>query len=89
VELLSNEKQVTPKTPPTFLFHTADDTVVPVQNSLLFATALADNKVPFELHVYPHGKHGIGLGTKEWKPAERHPWTEACEAWLKAQKFGR
>lgn len=89
VELLSNEKQVTKDTPPTFIFYTADDTVVPVQNGLLFATALADHDVPFEMHVYPHGKHGIGLGSREWNPAARHDWTRRCETWLKTQGFIR
>lgn len=87
IELLSNEKQVTKHTPPTFIFYTADDAVVPVQNGLLFATALADQDVPFELHVYPHGSHGLGLGTREWNPAGRHDWTHACEKWLDAQGF--
>jgi acetyl esterase/lipase len=88
VKLLSNEDQVTSETPPTFIFHTSDDKVVPVQDSLMFATALADAKVPFELHVYPHGNHGMGLGSwHKWDPEHRHPWTKACEAWLKAQGF--
>ena len=50
---------MTPQTPPTFLWHTADDAVVPVENSLMFAEALSENKVPFELHIYPHGPHGM------------------------------
>lgn len=89
VRLLSNELQVTGQTPPTFLFHTAEDAAVPVENSLLFAEALARNHVPFALHVYPKGAHGIGLGTREWNPAARHPWTTQCALWLKAQGFAR
>jgi len=90
VKLLSNEEQVTSNTPTTFIFQTADDKVVPVQNSLLFATALADAHVPFELHIYPHGPHGLGLGSgHKWDPAHRHPWTKACAAWLKSHKFAR
>jgi acetyl esterase/lipase len=85
VRLLSNELQVTKQTPPTFLFHTADDPVVPVENSLLFAASLAREKVPFALHVYPHGPHGLGLGTHEWNPSARHPWTTECALWLKSQ----
>ncbi len=88
-KFLSNETRVTSSTPPTFIFHTADDTVVPVENALLFSSALATADVPFELHVYPHGKHGIGLGSREWNPQERHPWTEACEAWLREHRFAR
>ena len=61
VELLSNERQVTARTPPTFLWHTADDASVPVENSLLFFEALRKAGVAGELHVFPHGKHGLGL----------------------------
>jgi acetyl esterase/lipase len=89
VQLLSNELQVTKDTPTTFLFHTAEDTAVPVENSLLFAASLAKNKVPFSLHVYPKGAHGIGLGTRNWDPAARHPWVNECALWLKEQNFVR
>lgn len=58
VNLFSCEKLVGSHTPPTFLFHTVPDSAVPVQNSLYYAEALADNKVPFELHIYPFGEHG-------------------------------
>jgi len=61
IEDLSNEKQVTQQTPPTFLFHTADDEAVPVQNSLLYFEALRRAGVPAELHVFEHGHHGVGL----------------------------
>ncbi len=61
VKLLSNETQVTPNTPPTFLFHTADDGAVPAENALRFASALAKAKVPYELHLYANGPHGVGL----------------------------
>jgi acetyl esterase/lipase len=80
VKLLSNELQVTAQTPPTFLFHTAEDQAVPVENSLMFATALAGHHVPFDLHVYEKGRHGIGL-------ANGHPWTEECLKWLKLHDF--
>ncbi|NUQ00930.1 MAG: alpha/beta hydrolase [Armatimonadetes bacterium] len=62
---LSNDRQVTADTPPTFLWHTAEDPGVPVENSLMFAAALSAAKVPFALHVYPHGRHGLGLATEE------------------------
>jgi len=61
VELLSNEKQVTTQTPPTFLFHTDSDTGVPSENSVLFYLALRRAKVPAEMHIYEPGKHGVGL----------------------------
>lgn len=57
----SIEQNVTANTPPTFLWHTADDGAVPVENALLMAMALRAHKVPFELHVFPHGPHGVGL----------------------------
>ena len=58
-EFLSLENRVTKNTPRTFLWHTAGDGSVPVQNSILFAKALADNSVPFEMHIYPYGEHGL------------------------------
>ena len=61
VELMSNELQVTPQTPPTFLFHTTTDTVVPVENSVLFYMALRKAGVPAEMHIYERGPHGVGL----------------------------
>ena len=61
VEDLSNERQVSARTPPTFLFHTADDPVVPVQNSLLYFEALRKAGIPAELQVFEHGAHGVGL----------------------------
>lgn len=80
VTLLSNEKQVTKETPPTFLWHTMEDTAVPAENSMLFAMALQAHKVPYELHIYEKGRHGIGL-------ANGHPWTEQCLRWLKLHGF--
>jgi len=80
IEFLSNEKQVTSDTPPTFLFHTFEDTVVPVENSLMFAEALRKHGVSFDLHIYEKGRHGIGL-------ANGHPWTKDCEAFLKTHGF--
>jgi acetyl esterase/lipase len=61
VELLSNEKQVTAQTPPTFLFHTTADTGVPPENSVLFYLALRKAGVPAEMHIYERGRHGVGL----------------------------
>jgi acetyl esterase/lipase len=58
---LSNEKQVTKETPPTFLFHTDADTGVPPENSVMFYLALRRAGVPAELHIYQDGKHGVGL----------------------------
>ena len=86
VRLLSNELQVTPETPPCFLFHTFEDTAVPVENSLRFAAALRKAGVPFDLHIYQKGRHGIGLGDKP-PFAHVHPWANDCLFWLKEQGF--
>ena len=64
LELNSLEKQVTSDTPRCFIWHTAEDDAVPVQNSLMFASALAANQVPFEMHIYPHGGHGLSLANE-------------------------
>lgn len=77
---VSNELQVTPKTPPTFLWHTAEDKPVPVENSLLFAAALQRAGVPMALHVYQNGRHGIGL-------ANDHPWTKDLLFFLQERGF--
>jgi len=61
IEELSNEKHVTQQTPPTFLFATSDDPVVPVENSVLYYQALRKVNVPVEMHLYEHGAHGVGL----------------------------
>ena len=61
VELFSNEKHITPSTPACFIWHTATDNCVPVENSLMLASELAKNKVYFEAHIYPVGCHGLGL----------------------------
>ena len=61
VESLSNETQVTARTPPTFLFHTTNDATVPVENSVMFYAALRKAGVPAELHIYERGPHGVGL----------------------------
>lgn len=63
--LYSNDRNVNEHTPPVFLWHTSEDPVVPVQNSLLMAGALAAQKIPFELHIFPHGGHGLCLANEE------------------------
>ena len=80
VESLSNERQVTDETPPTFLFHTNEDQAVPPENSIAFYMALRKAGVPAELHIYEKGRHGLGLardriGTKQWG--------DACISWLR------
>ncbi len=82
VELLSNEKQITKETPPTFLVHTNEDKAVPPENSILFYNGLRKAGVPAELHIFEKGRHGLGLGQKGM--AFSH-WPRLCEAWLKAR----
>ena len=82
IEFLSNEKQVTTETPPSFLVHTSEDTGVPPQNSVMFYLACHQNKVPAELHIYEKGRHGLGLGTRGTAFAD---WPNRCEAWLQTR----
>lgn len=86
VRNLSNELQVTPQTPPCFLWTTFEDKTVPMENTLLFAAALRKNHVPFDLHIYEKGGHGMGLNDKP-PFAHPHPWAGDCLFWLKEQNF--
>ena len=79
-DYLSLEKQVTADSPPAFLWHTADDASVPVENSLMFAQALSKAKVTFEMHIFPHGSHGLGLAPDNATVAA---WSKMAAAWLK------
>ena len=72
---ISCEKQVTQDTPPCFLWHTGEDQGVPMENSMAFAWALREHKVPFELHLYAHGGHGLGLNAS-------FPWADDCVRWI-------
>lgn len=80
LELNSLEKQVSKDTPITFLWHTYEDDLVPVQNSMLFATALMEHKIPTELHIYRRGWHGLSLGNHlvygDWKYGQNHVTSE-------------
>jgi acetyl esterase/lipase len=84
IQKLSTELQVTKATPPTFLWHTVEDKTVPVENSLLFAAALRRYGVPFSLHLYETGAHGLGLG-RPGRPAP--PWGDQLLYWLRERKF--
>lgn len=83
---LSNELQVTSKTPPTFLVHATDDRVVPVENSLLFYAALRAANVPVELHIFQTGGHGFGMAPDD--PALAM-WMPLCAAWLRNLMKGK
>jgi dipeptidyl aminopeptidase/acylaminoacyl peptidase len=84
VKSLSNEKQVTPETPPTFLFHTDADTGVPAENSVQFYLACRRAGVPAELHIYHDGPHGVGLGAKIPGASS---WPDRLKDWLQTQGF--
>ncbi|WP_054955245.1 alpha/beta hydrolase [Paenibacillus dakarensis] len=81
---LSNHLRVSPGTPPTFLWHTADDSAVPVENSLEYAKALSRNKVPYELHVFPEGRHGLGLADGDPSVSQ---WSALCGKWFRQIGF--
>lgn len=84
VMLLSHEKHVTSKTPPAFLWMTAKDDKVPVKHNLRFASTLREHRVPYEIHIFKSGRHGLAL-------AADHPivknWTHLCQRWLIKQGF--
>ena len=85
----SLENSVGEQTPPAFIWHTLTDGAVPVENSFLFASALKKANIPFELHIYPDGPHGLSLGTRETiSPiADRFnphvsSWIDLCDKWI-------
>jgi acetyl esterase/lipase len=80
VESLCNDRQVTARTPPTFLFHTSADRVVPPENSVLFYMALRKAGVAAEMHIYEQGTHGVGLAVANPVLAS---WPDRLAAWLK------
>lgn len=94
-ELVSLERQATKQAPPFFIWHAADDTCVPVENSLLLDKALQAKGVPSELHVYPSGNHGQSLADhtvyapgEDWRAsATCAVWVTHCAAWLR-RHFG-
>lgn len=82
VESLSNELQVTPQTPPTFLFHTDTDTAVPPENSVLFYMALKKAGLPAEMHIFGEGQHGLGLAQTH---ADLSIWPTLLANWLRVR----
>ncbi len=86
VKLLSNEQQVIKETPPCFIWHTWEDKGVKIENSMQFVAALQKAGVPFDLHIYQKGGHGMGLADKP--PFDHpHPWAKDLVVWLKVQGF--
>ena len=85
--LLSPRLNVRKDTPPTFIWQTVQDDKVVVENAFAFANALREKAVPFDLHLYENGRHGIGLGSKDYDPEKSHAWTRDCIFWLRQRGF--
>ncbi|AEF80272.1 alpha/beta hydrolase [Leadbettera azotonutricia] len=92
LELTSLEKQVHSKMPPVFIWHTWADDAVPVENSIFLASALKKAAIPFELHIFPEGKHGLSLantetydGDPEFILPQAAQWFGLCINWIKKQ----
>lgn len=79
---VSLEFQVDSQTPPTFLWHTMTDDLVPVENSTIFALALKDHGVPAEVHLYPQGGHGLSLGTAETAVPSGYGIEKGVQSWV-------
>lgn len=85
---VSPARHISKDVPPVFLWATSTDELVPVQHSLVMAKALADHHIPFEIHIFEEGSHGLSLGTqataesvKQVSP-EIQPWIRLAEKWL-------
>ncbi len=90
--LLSLEENVSPETPPMFIWHTFNDNEVPVENSIILANALREKGVSFELHIFPNGCHGLSLATDYTAVSEDHindsaaQWFEMAVRWIKSHR---
>ena len=89
VPKFSNEKNVREDNAPTFLWHTVADETVPVKNSIVYAAALAEKNIPFELHIYPYGDHGLATADSQTcDNVDVHvqhvsAWLSSLKTWLK------
>jgi acetyl esterase/lipase len=85
---MSLENHINENTPPAFIWHTYNDTAVPVENSLNFSLEMRKKGIPFELHIYPEGPHGLSLATDETndgsigKNLHVATWNNLCIEWL-------
>lgn len=79
---VSLEKLVGPQTPTTFMWNTFEDQVVPVQNSILMAKALADHDIPVEYHLFPHGLHGLAMADDIGRMADGVGEEPSCQCWV-------
>lgn len=82
VDAMSLENQVNEDVPPTFLWHTETDDLVPVENSILFFNALHEHHIPVEMHIYPIGGHGISLATEETRYRDGGGIFPQCQNWI-------
>ena len=87
-KIFSLENCVTDRTPPTFIWHTTEDTAVPVYGSIAYAKALSEHNVPFELHIFPKGWHGIATSDSQTMETDggfcryNHIWLEEFKKWF-------
>lgn len=82
VEQMSLENQVNQDTPPAFIWHTFEDGLVPVENSLLLVSAMKKENIPVEFHMYPKGGHGLSLATKLTQTPEGEEVVPCCQSWI-------
>ncbi|MDF2699617.1 MAG: putative acetyl esterase [Haloplasmataceae bacterium] len=88
LDKMSLEKHINKETPTTFIFHTVEDQSVPVENTLLFVEGLRKNKISFEMHIYPEGRHGLSLAVSETAVEKDQinlhvsSWIKLCIEWL-------
>lgn len=75
----SLQNRINEKTPQVFLWHTSDDQAVNVKNSLVFGERLRDLGIPFEMHIFPHGKHGLGLAMATFDACK---WADLAADWI-------
>ncbi len=81
IEKLSGEKNIPDDCPPMFIWHTVEDASVPVENALLMGIALKEKNIPYEMHLFPEGRHGIGLADETFPHTAQ--WALLCQRWLK------
>ena len=90
MDRFSLELHVNETTPPAFIWHTFNDQVVPVQNALLMACAMSAAKVPYELHLFPNGPHGLALCNEQTAQGGEKMLNPHCECWVElAIKWAR
>lgn len=88
MERFSCDKITRENTPPAFIWHTAADTCVPVQNSLLYAAQLSKRKIPYELHIFPYGHHGLSTSDAQTMNETTatseyvHSWLDELKKWI-------